>query len=190
MYGTFEDPYCHPGTSISRNLPGLRDSAALQQFEAIATAQRADEPLPNGRLGVAHYRAIHRHLFQDVYSWAGQFRTVTMSKRGNTFCHPENIRREMDRLFGSLRDNRYLKNFPLPEFILHATHFLAELNAIHPFREGNGRTQITFTVLLAIRAGRLVRVELLRPRRFLAAMIVSFEGNEQPLRSELGAFIS
>src|SRR6266850_3587203 len=109
MYGTFEDPYCYPGTSILRNLPGLRDSAALQQFEAIATAQRADEPLPNGRLGVAHYRAIHRHLFQDVYSWAGQFRTVTMSKRGNTFCHPENIRREMDRLFGSLRDNRYLK---------------------------------------------------------------------------------
>ena len=73
MYGTFEDPYCYPGTSILRNLPGLRDSAALQQFEAIATAQRADEPLPNGRLGVAHYRAIHRHLFQDVYSWAGQF---------------------------------------------------------------------------------------------------------------------
>jgi len=138
MYGTFEDPYCYPGTSILKNLPGLRNRVALQQFEAIATAQRADEPLPNGRLGVAHYRAIHR----------------------------------------------------LPEFILHATHFLAELNAIHPFREGNGRTQTTFTVLLAIRAGRIVRVELLRPRRFLAAMIASFEGNEQPLRSELGVFIS
>jgi cell filamentation protein len=190
MYGAFEDPYCYPRTSILRNLPGLRSQAALQRFETIATAQRADEPLPNGRLGVAHYKAIHRHLFQDVYSWAGQFRTVSVGKDGSVFCYPANIVREMTLLFGSLRQRKYLQGVEITEFVSHAAHFLAELNAIHPFREGNGRTQTTFMVLLAIRAGRTVRVELLRPRRFLAAMITSFDGDERPLRAELAHFIS
>ncbi|MBM3649855.1 MAG: adenosine monophosphate-protein transferase [Alphaproteobacteria bacterium] len=190
MYGAFKDPYCYPGTSILRNLPDLRDRAALQQYEAMATAQRADEPLPNGRLGVAHYRAIHRHLFQDVYDWAGRFGTVSISKNGNTFCYPENIDREMSKLFEALRQREHFKGAEAEAFVLGATRFLAELNAIHPFREGNGRTQTTFLVVLAIRAGRTVRLDRLRPRRFLSAMIASFGGDDRPLGSELRLLVS
>lgn len=189
MYGTFEDPYCYPGTSILKNLPGLRNRAALERFETIATTQRADEPLPEGRLGIPHYKAVHRHLFQDVYSWAGQFRTVSISKDGSTFCYPANIVREMNLLFDGLRRRKHLKDAPIAEFIPQAAHFLAELNAIHPFREGNGRSQMTFMVLLAIRAGRTVNVEYLQPRRFLAAMIASFDGDERPLRAALAQFV-
>jgi fido (protein-threonine AMPylation protein) len=54
-------------------------------------AQRADEPLPSGRLSVRHYRAIHHHLFQDVYEWAGDFGTVRISKDGSMFCYPDYI---------------------------------------------------------------------------------------------------
>jgi cell filamentation protein len=128
-YSAFEDPYCYPGTRVLRNIPSLRTRSALERFEAIATAQRADEPLPTGRLGVAHYRAIHRHLFQDVYDWAGQFRTVALSKSSSVFCYPGYIPREMDRLFKRPAGNRFLKGLPLDRFLAESAHFLAELNA-------------------------------------------------------------
>src|SRR3984885_1781276 len=63
---------------------------------------RADEPLPAGRFGPTHYCRIHRHLFQDVYRWAGKYRTIATSKGGNLFCRPQFIEREMTRLFGRL----------------------------------------------------------------------------------------
>jgi cell filamentation protein len=59
----------------------------LAEFEAVSTVQRADEPLPVGRLSVRHYRAIHHHLFQDVYAWAGKFRTVRLGKERSAFCY-------------------------------------------------------------------------------------------------------
>ena len=73
MYDAIVDPYCYPGTTVLRNVPNIRDQAELDEFEAAMTAQRADEPLPGGRLSVSHYRRIHHHLFQDVYFWAGRF---------------------------------------------------------------------------------------------------------------------
>ena len=68
MYDAVADSYCYTGTSVLKNLPDIRDQAALDALEAVSTAQRSDEPLSGGRLSVAHYRAIHRHLFQDVYA--------------------------------------------------------------------------------------------------------------------------
>ena len=68
MYDAVPDPYCYPGTKVLKNLKNIRTQRALSAFEAISTAQRADEPLPTGRLSATHYRAIHHHLFQDVYA--------------------------------------------------------------------------------------------------------------------------
>jgi len=70
MYDAIEDPYCYPGTTVLKNRAGHRTQRALTQFETAMSAQRADEPLPIGRLSVHHYQAVHRHLFQDVYPWA------------------------------------------------------------------------------------------------------------------------
>ena len=67
MYDAVEDPYCYPGTTVLRNRAGLRDQAQLDVFELDMTTQRAAEPLPSGRLGAQHYRAIHRRLFGDVF---------------------------------------------------------------------------------------------------------------------------
>lgn len=184
-YAAIADPYCYPGTAVLKNIPDLHDAAALADFEAVSTAQRADEPLPIGRLGVRHYQAIHRHLFQDVYAWAGKFRTVRIGKGDSAFCYPENIRREMDALFADLKRKRYLKGLSRDAFASAAAHFLATLNAIHPFREGNGRTQTTFLVLVAVRAGHPLKLEALVPERFLAAMLESFQGNEKKLAAEI-----
>jgi fido (protein-threonine AMPylation protein) len=70
-YRAFNDPYVYNGTSVLKNKLKTRDAAALTVFEIEMTAVRAAEPPPTGRFGPAHFRAVHRHLFQDVYSWAG-----------------------------------------------------------------------------------------------------------------------
>lgn len=188
-YDAVEDPYCYPGTTLLRNIPGLRDAAALERFEIVSTTQRSDEPLPAGRLSVLHYCAIHHHLFQDVYSWAGRFRTVRLGKEGSAFCYPEHIRREMTRLFASLKRERYFRDLPTRAFADRSARFLATLNAIHPFREGNGRTQTIFLALLADRAGHPLALDRLMPERFLAAMIASFRGDERPLIAEIRRLI-
>jgi cell filamentation protein len=102
MYEATDDPYCYPGTSVLKNLLDLRTQAELDRFEAFITAQRAREPLPSGHLDYAHYCALHRHLFQDVYEWAGRIRTTRTGKQGNWFCFPEHIDREMRQLFSGL----------------------------------------------------------------------------------------
>jgi cell filamentation protein len=167
MYEAQPDPYCYPGTEVLENVPGLRDAAALEEFELAIAAQRASEPLPAGRLSARHYRAIHHHLFQDVYGWAGRYRTVRLTKGRSTFCYPENIAPEMTRLFFALKRARFLRRLSADEFAARAAHFLAELNAIHPFREGNGRTQLSFVVLLAFRAGHPLSLTRLDPGEFL-----------------------
>jgi cell filamentation protein, protein adenylyltransferase len=182
MYESQPDPYCYPGTDVLKNRLGLRDGKALAAFEAEITAQRAAEPLPAGRLSYAQYRAIHKHLFQDVYSWAGKLRTIRISKGRNTFCYPEHVDREMRRLFAELARRRHLRGLSADAFAAAAAHFLAELNAIHPFREGNGRTQLSFLTLLAEQAGHPLNLDRLDPSKILDAIIKSFGGDEAPLR--------
>src|SRR6185312_13252625 len=116
MYDAVSDPYCYDGTTVLKNIPDIRDQTALDEFETVSTAQRADEPLPAGRLSVSHYCAIHRHLFRDVYVWAGKYRTVRISKSGSAFCYPENIAREMRHLFAELKRHRHLQDLTSTEF--------------------------------------------------------------------------
>jgi len=186
MYKAERDPYCYPGTTVLINRLGTRDQAQLDAFEAEMTSDRATEPLPSGGLSYSRYRAIHRHLFQDVYAWAGKIRTVRISKDGSTFCYPENIDREMRRLFDSLAKQKHLRGLDPSTFAKKAAHFLAELNAIHPFREGNGRTQLSFLIVLAERAGHPLAIERLNAEAMLRATIASFAGNEQPLAGLIG----
>lgn len=190
MYEAESDPYCYPNTSVLKNKAGVKSEAALEAFETAMTFARAEEPLPAGRLSVAHYKAIHRHLFQDVYAWAGRYRTVRMSKGGSTFCYPEYIATEMTRLFAWLKGQQFLSNRAKAEFSSGAAQFMAELNAIHPFREGNGRTQLTFLALLADRAGHPLDLDKLDPDAILAIMITAFNGDEVPLAALIETLIA
>lgn len=168
-----------------KNKLGLRDQATLSTFEALSVAVRAEEPLPAGRFSSAHYYVVHRHLFQDVYGWAGRYRTVRMTKDRSPFCFPENIPGEMGGLFARLRGADLLRGRDAEAFAEEGATFLAYLNAIHPFREGNGRTQLTFTALLAAQAGHSLKLSRLDPTKFLKAMIASFFGDEAPLGRQL-----
>jgi cell filamentation protein len=190
VYRTVVDPYCYRGTTVLKNRLGLRDQADLDAFEADATAQRFSEPLPMGRFGVRHYRAIHRHIFGDVYRWAGCYRTARIAKGASMFCYPEHIAAEMTRIFDSLRDDAYLRGAPFDLFAVRSARFLSELNAVHPFRDGNGRAQLAFFALLADRAGRPPKLRRLKAESFLAAMIEAFRGREEKLVAEIERLVS
>ena len=179
MYEAIDDPYCYPGTTVLKNKLGLKTQADLDKFEAEISFQRSSEPLPPGNLSNKHYCAIHRHLFQDVCTWAGKPRTVRISKGHSTFCYPESIDRESKKQFKHLVAAKYFKGLRARKFADAAAHFLAELNAIHLFREGNGRSQLSFLILLAERAGH--PITKINPDAVMQAVIASFNGQEKPL---------
>ena len=180
-YDAVDDTYCYPGTTVLRNRLDIRAQDKLDEYVALITFQRAAEPFPEGRLDYDHCLAIHHHLFQDVFDWAGKLRTVRISKQGNPFCYPENIDREMRRVFAELSQANHLRDLDAETFARKAAHVLAELNAIHPFREGNGRTQNTFLTFLAEHAGYPLDLERLNRPEMMRVMIASFGGDEEPL---------
>jgi len=181
MYAAVPDPYCYPNSTVLKNLGHLRTQEELDRFETVMTVWRSRQPMPPGRLSVTHFKAIHGHIFQDVYPWAGRFRTVRISKGESMFCYPEHIPGEMKRLFGTLRRADFLRGLSADVFAQEAAHFLAELNAIHPFREGNGRTQLAYLTLLAANAGHPLDTPRINPEDIMQAMIASFGGKEEPL---------
>ncbi|WP_342780176.1 Fic/DOC family protein [Devosia ginsengisoli] len=163
----------------TENRAGLTDQDELNEFEFAMYLSRAEEPLPTGDLGYEHYRRIHHHLFQDVYDWAGQRRSVRIGKGGNWFCYPEHLSREMHRAF-SLVDP-VLTSATAQNFAERAAILLAGINAGHPFREGNGRTQLAYLALLAATIGYGFNQDMLDPDRVISAMIASFSGELLPL---------
>jgi cell filamentation protein len=181
MYDAADDPYCYDGTTVLKNRLGLRTQDKLTEFEHAISSQRAEEPLPVGNLDRQQYCAVHHHLYQDVYDWAGELRTVRTSKSGSMFCYPENIAAQLGKLFQEFAAANQFRGLSADEFATAAAHFLAELNAIHCFREGNGRTQLTFLKLMAAAAGHNIDFSRLDAPAMLQAMIASFGGNEEPL---------
>lgn len=155
----------------------------LDEFELAMTLIRSDEPWPAGALDYSHYLNLHRHLFQDVYEWAGRIRTIRIGKSGNWFCYPEHIDREMRRLFAWLASRRAASATSLDEFRQVVVHLLSELNAIHPFRDGNGRTQMAFVALLTEASGFRFDDGELEPERVMEAIIRSFSGDLHPLEA-------
>ncbi|EEE35508.1 Y4lH [Rhodobacteraceae bacterium KLH11] len=183
-YDITEDPLCYPGTGVLRNKANLTDQDELDQFEQIMFLTRSEEPLPEGELDYAHYRAIHHHFFQDVYTWAGQSRQIRTAKGGNWFCYPEYIDTEMNRIFRELAEENHLaKTNSLQDFAMRAAHYIADINAVHPFREGNGRCQLTLLDILMQVAGLEMVEDNINEDEFMDAMIASFCGNEIPLRN-------
>ena len=188
-YDNFEDPYCLKGSYVLLNKHGITSATELEAFEVAMFTLRASEPLPTGNFDPAHYRSVHHHLFQDVYDWAGEYRSIRIAKNDAMFCFPEHIAEQMELLFMSLAGDPLAVGGSREDFITTAATFLADLNAIHPFREGNGRTQLTFLLLLGVRAGHSLDMTRIRPAAMLAAMVASFCGTLEELEEEIGLLV-
>lgn len=177
-FDTWAD-YWYPGTEVLKNLRNIRDAASLRQFEEEASRARTAEILHaapiDGDFDREHMKAIHRHLFGDVYEWAGQERTGptagVMIKPGPSpdsilagdyaaqdgyghqyFPAGEGMLQHFDHHCSQLELADLAKASP-PEFVETITEPWGEINAAHLFREGNTRTQVVFFTYFARRHG-------------------------------------
>jgi cell filamentation protein len=151
------NPYVDPRTGVLRNRLGIADGAELgragARLAAAAEVVLFSEQLKLGAYDLAHLRAVHRHLFGAVYDWARDLRTVNMTKEDTVFALVEWLEPQAHEIFDRLAGVQYLQDLPRERFIEGASQILSDLNALHPFREGNGRTQRAFLRLLAADAG-------------------------------------
>jgi cell filamentation protein len=154
-YIDFDYIYTDPKTGILRNIVDITDSDDLLFFESVAIAKRIQElyEKPIKIMGVDSLLSIHRHLFQDVYSWAGEKRKVEISKAGKQFfptSHFNNAFRFIDTLISDYKKTPEGDKLQVTEKL---AEILDNLNYLHPFREGNGRAQREFLRLLALEKG-------------------------------------
>jgi cell filamentation protein len=119
---------------VLRNLLDIRDAADLDRVERELVVQRVREGVPGGDFDLAHLRAIHRHLFQDVYEWAGQVRTVEISKGGSQFQFRQYIETGMADIHGGLQKRGFLRGLGADGFALAAGEIIGDVNYVHPFR--------------------------------------------------------
>lgn len=154
-YVDLDYTYTDPKTGILRNLADITDPDVLLFFESGAVAKRIQElyEKPIKIKGADSLLSIHRHLFQDVYSWAGEKRKVEISKAGKQFfptTHFDNAFRFIDTLISDYKNISKEDKLQIAEKL---AEILDNVNYLHPFREGNGRTQREFLRLLVSEKG-------------------------------------
>ena len=171
---------------VLRNTKGLSDAARLEAFIARQSYMRVAElersPL-SGNFDIQHLRRIHQYIFQDVFPWAGNFREVTTARTNSfSFPPPVYILPSLETIFTNIRNENHLKHLDPDTFALRAAHYLSEINAVHPFREGNGRTQREFIRTLSLTAGhRLVWTNLTQQENNEASRISYATGDSSQL---------
>lgn len=170
---------CYPGTSVLINKFDIRDESKLNEVEgtisSIRHAEWLNSPLVHS-FDFAHYKAIHRHLFSDIYDWAGEVRTVNISKKGSHFTNCADIEAQAEQIFLRLAACNFFKNLSHTEFVEEIVDFYCVTNHLHPFREGNGRTQRVFLTQLIRNAGYDIRFFEMDPDLLMIATIQSAQG--------------
>ena len=151
-----DNNYCYHDSCILKNKLGIKNQENLDEAERNITALRILQ-LKTGELrGEPNFKylcKIHKHIFGDIYSWAGKVRTVEISK-GNMFCNSQFICDNAEEIFSQLKRENYLQDYhDVEKMSERLSYYLSEINALHPFREGNGRAQREFIIVLARRAG-------------------------------------
>jgi cell filamentation protein len=153
-YGTTDDPTCYPGTDVLINLLDIRDLQRLEQAEYEITSLKAASidfsPPP---YDLDYLCGIHRALFGEVYPWAGQLRTLDISKGGTRFCNVSRKVPESRKLFARLAQLNCLESITKAELIPLVAELYGEINMLHPFRDGNGRAQRILFEHLVINVG-------------------------------------
>jgi len=151
------DPHFDYTHGILKNLTGLITQKELDRFETAEAAQalvRLQIKPVKGSFNVTHLKEIHARIFQNIYPWAGEFRQVNIRRSGSYFfALVQFMEQNLESTLVKLASEDCLKGLDADAFASRAAYYLGELNAIHPFREGNGRTQREFIRQLAAEAG-------------------------------------
>lgn len=182
-----QDPYCYRGTEILINKLNIRDQMALNEKEADYFSFRLfllqEKPLL-GNFDYAHLQSIHKYLFQDIYKWAGETRKISMTKyyseinRIGTFAAPAYIESSINHILDKLKEESYLRNYRrISDFAERLAYYMSEINAIHPFREGNGRAQREFFRCLAMESGFILDWSRVDHQEFTNSRVLSIMDN-------------
>lgn len=168
--------YCYPNSFVLRNKLNIKNKEELEKAERQITSIKILDLKMNplkGNLDFDHLLSIHKYIFIDIYPWAGMTRTVNISK-GNPFCDFKYINDVASELFAQLHREHYLIGLNQKQVIERLAYYLGELNAIHPFREGNGRTQRLFIEYLGLVAGYHVNFTKISSQEMIDASVDSF----------------
>lgn len=177
-YGTGRDnQYYYPGSGVLINKLGITNEADLEAAEVDLTQARIEQFEPNfGDISFPALCEIHRFLFQVIYDWAGEIRSVDISKGDTRFANMTRIVPESNKLFLQLKQEDYLLNLPRSQFITRLAHYYCELNVIHPFRDGNGRAQRLMFEIICINAGYAVNWNSIERTEWIAANFAAYHG--------------
>lgn len=169
---------CYPGTTCLVNKLGIQDELALAETEAAVVLGKASlldqQPIP-GVFDFDHYKRIHQFLFCDLYDWAGQIRTINLSKKGTAFVPAEEIESCAVACFKRLAEfsGEGMSHRELAEEVADFYH---TVNMLHPFREGNGRTQRIFFTQWIRSLGYDFDLSSVDPDAFMIATIYAAQG--------------
>lgn len=179
---------CYPGTAVLVNKFDIREESKLNEVETVLVSARNAEwtacPAADS-FDFAHYKSVHGFLFSDLYDWAGQIRKVNISKKGTDFCPASDIESQAKLIFDRLKSESYFKELPREAFVGEITDFYCATNYLHPFREGNGRTQRVFLAQLIRNAGYDIRWSDVDGDLLMIATIQSAQGVTDLLRRVL-----
>ena len=168
--------YCYPDSNVLRNKLGITDADALLEAEIECASARLlglqMRPVEGG-FDFRHLCEIHRRIFQDLFEWAGQPRTVNIGK-GNLFCLVEHIQPFAAEIFAKFYGECFAARSDRERFVRALAKHYGDLNALHPFREGNGRAQREFARELCLKCGYVFDLTHTNHQEMLAASIRSF----------------
>jgi len=177
------DPYSYPGTSTLINKLGIKDPEVLKEYEKKYATLRLKELGENpvkGNFGYQHLKNIHRYIFQDVYTWAGQQRKADLMKTGTMFCSAQLIKIRQETVFGKFKNQNHLIGLEKDQFVGAAANLLGRMN-YHPFREGNGRSQYEFMRELSLNAGYKLELTNVSQKFMIFAQREYLAGNPKEL---------
>lgn len=176
LYENRNSNYCYKNSNVLINKLDIHDEKVLQKFEAKITAAKLLALRKKGIIGnfdTQHLIDIHTYLFEDIYPFAGKFRNENIAKGVFRFAEFEYIEPELERLLNELKSENYLEGLSKEDLTQRLAYYLSELNVLHPFREGNGRTIREFIRELALKNGYVLNLSNVSPSDFLKASIKS-----------------
>jgi len=177
--------YFYENTDIFVNYFDVRDQKILTQIETDITLNRISELNANptkGRFGLTHLLRIHKYIFGDIYPFAGKTRNENISKGTTPFCSCEYIHENFEQIYAQLKEENLLKHLEINIFCERLAFYMSELNIIHPFIEGNGRTIREYIRCLAFVNGYIINWNVVAKDHLLDAMIMSVNKDYSSLK--------
>lgn len=176
LYEARNSIYCYENSNVLKNKLEIADGNVLEEIERKLVFAKLYELRQNKQIGkfdIQHFINIHTYLFEDIYPFAGLFRTENIAKGNFSFAEWEYIESELRKLLDKLKEQDYLVDFNKQDFSQNLAYYMAELNVLHPFREGNGRVIREFIRQLAFKNGYTLDLKDIEPQGMLNACIKS-----------------